>query len=102
MGLITITADNMKYERRGHLSQTVGIRVLSVQKWAEAHQVALETDEVDSHGDCAVGVSAKSLDPVHQVGTELVASFQHTQHHDVMVPQVIHDVSSQTFCPETK
>lgn len=95
--------DNRKHEecllhcQTCHLGQTVSARVLSVQQWAETHQVALETDEVDPHGDCAVGVAAKSLDPVHQVGTELVASFQHTQHSDVMVPQVVHDVSGQTF-----
>lgn len=71
----------------------------SVQQWAGAHQVAFEPNEVDPHGDCAVGVAAKCFNPVHQVGTELVASFQHAQHHDVMVPQVIHDVSGQTFCP---
>lgn len=70
-----------------------------MKRRAAAHQVALETDEVDPHGDGAVGVAAQSLDPVHQVGTELVASFQHTQHHDVMVPQVVHDVSCQAFRP---
>lgn len=70
-----------------------------MKRRAAAHQVALETDEVDPHGDGAVGVAAQSLDPVHQVGTELVASFQHTQHHDVMVPQVVHDVSGQAFRP---
>lgn len=59
-----------------------------------AYQVALESDEVDPHGDRAAGVAAEGLDPVHQVGAELVASFEHAQHHDVMVPQVIHDVSS--------
>lgn len=65
----------------------------------EAHQVALEPDEVDPHGDGAVGVAAEGIDPVHQVDAELVASFQHTQHHDVVVAQVVHDVSSQTFGP---
>lgn len=76
--------------------QSNGVRV---KQRAAAHQVALETDEVDPHGDRAVGVAAQSLDPVHQVGTELVASFQHAQHHDVMVPQVVHDVSGQTLRP---
>lgn len=104
MGLIM--TDNLKHEERTApflhmpLSQTVSVRVPPAWQRAEAHQVALETDEVDPHGDRAVGVAAQSLDPFHQVGAELVASFQHAQHHDVMVPQVIHDVSSQTFCPE--
>lgn len=70
--------------------------------WAETHQVALQADEVDPHEDCAVGVAAECLDPVHQVRTELVASFQHTQHHNVVVPQVIHDVSSETLGSITK
>lgn len=65
----------------------------------EAHHVALESDEVNPHGDGVVGVATESFDPIHQVGTELVASFQHTQHHYVMVSQVIHDISSETFCP---
>lgn len=51
------------------------------------------------HGDGAAGVAAQRLDPVHQVGTELVASLQHAQHHDVVVAQVVHDVSSQTLRP---
>lgn len=87
----------------GHMKQPSRLIIASVkrsvQQWAGAHQVAFEPNEVDPHGDCAVGVAAKCFDPVHQVGTELVASFQHAQHHDVMVPQVIHDVSGQTFCP---
>lgn len=98
MGLRIITTDLKRGERLTIPARTTKA-TLSASEWAEAHQVALETDEVDPHGDCAVGVAAKRLDPVHQVCTELVASFQHAQHHDVMVPQVIHDVSSQTFCP---
>lgn len=43
---------------------------------------------------------AKILDPVHQVGTELVASFQHTQDHNGVVAQVIHDVSGEALCSE--
>lgn len=64
-----------------------------------SHQVAFEAYEVDPHGDCSAGVAAQSFNPVHQVGAELVASLQNTQHHDVVVPQVIHDVSGQAFCP---
>lgn len=81
-----------------HLTQNVSFCAPSITQGTEAHQVALEANEVDPHGDCAVGIAAECLDPVHQVGAELVASFQHAQHHDVMVPQVIHDVSSKTFC----
>lgn len=67
-----------------------------------AHQVALEADEVDPHGDGVLGVAAEHLDPVHQVCTELVSPLQHAQHHDVMVAQVVHDVPGQTFCPVTR
>lgn len=63
------------------------------------HQVAFEADKVDSHWDGSVGVAAQSFNPLHQVGTELVASFQNTQHHNLAVSQVIHDVSGQTFRP---
>lgn len=72
---------------------------VQLSSWWGAHQVAFETNEVDPHGDCAVGVAAEHFNPVHQVSTELVAPFQHAEHHDVMVPKVIHDVSGQTFCP---
>lgn len=64
-----------------------------------AHQIAFEAYEVDPHWDGSVGVAAQSFNPLHQVGAELVASLQDAQHHDVTVPQVIHDVSGQTFCP---
>lgn len=107
MGLVgRIMTDNVKHDgeclsilTHATAFETVGVWEQPVWQRAEAHQVALEPDEVDPHGEGAVGVAAEGLDPVHQVGTELVASFQHAQHHDVMVPKVIHDVSSQTFCP---
>ena len=67
-----------------------------------AHQIAFEADEVHSHRDCAAGVPAESFNPVHQVGAELVASFQNAQHHNVVVPEVVHDVSGQTLCPATQ
>lgn len=63
------------------------------------HQVAFKTDKVDPHWDGSVGVAAQSFDPLHQVSAELVASLQDAQHHDVTVPQIIHDVSGQTLCP---
>lgn len=65
----------------------------------DSHQVALKSDEMDPHGDGLSGVVAEVLDSVHQVGAKLVSSFKYTQHHDVVVPQVVHDVASETFCP---
>lgn len=38
------------------------------------YQVAFEADEVDPHGDGAVGVVAESFNPVHQVSGKLVTS----------------------------
>lgn len=55
---------------------------------------------MDPHGDGSVGVAAQSFNPLHQVGAELVASLQNAQHHDVAVPQIVHDVSGQTLRPE--
>lgn len=80
------------------------IRLPAASIWTQlmqhrSHQVAFEAYEVDPHEDCSAGVAAQSFNPVHQVGAELVASLQNTQHHDVVVPQVIHDVSGQTFRP---
>lgn len=69
-----------------------------VQQWP--HQVAFKADKVDPHWDGSVGVATQSFNPLHQVSAELVASLQDAQHHDVTVPQIIHDVSGQTFCPE--
>lgn len=66
---------------------------------SEPHQVAPKPDEVDPHGDAALRVAAESLDLVHQVGTELVSPFQHTQNYDVVLPQVVHDVSGKTLRP---
>lgn len=66
---------------------------------SEPHQVAPEPDEVDPHGDAALRVAAESLDLVHQIGTELVSPFQHTQNYDVVLPQVVHDVSGKTLRP---
>ena len=64
-----------------------------------AHQVALEADEVDPHGDGAVGVATQSFDSFHQVGGELVAPLQYTQHHQVVVSKIIHDVAGKPLGP---
>ncbi len=64
-----------------------------------AHQVALEPDEVHPHGKGLVGVSAQDFDTVHQVSAELITSLQHTQHHDVMITEIIHDISGQSLYP---
>ncbi len=64
-----------------------------------AHQVALEPDEVHPHGKGLAGVSAQDFDAVHQVSAELITSLQHTQHHDVMIAKIIHDISGQSLCP---
>lgn len=64
------------------------------------YQVALETDELHPSLQVLVGVAAEHLDELHQVCTELVASLQDAQHHDVVVvSKVIHDVVGQTLHP---
>lgn len=70
-----------------------------VKKLKQVHQVAFEADEMDPHGDGAVGVVAESFNPVYQVSGKLVTSLQDAQHHDVTVTQVVHDVACQTFRP---
>ena len=56
------------------------------------HQVALEANEVHPHGQRLVGVSVQGFDALQQVSAELEAPLQHTQHYNVMVAQVVHDV----------
>lgn len=65
------------------------------------YQVALESYEVDGHEQGPAGVAVQHLDALHQIGAELVASLQHAQHHDVVVTQVVHDVSRQPLRPAT-
>jgi hypothetical protein len=64
-----------------------------------SHQVALEADEVDPHGDGSVRVATQSFDSFHQVGGELVATLQYTQHHQVVVSKIIHDVAGKPLGP---
>lgn len=70
-----------------------------VKKLKQVYQVAFEADEMDPHGDGAVGVVAESFNLVDQVSGKLVTSLQDAQHHDVTVTQVVHDVACQTFRP---
>ena len=44
----------------------------------DPHQIALEADEVDPHGEGVVRVAAQGFDLLYQISTELVASLQHT------------------------
>lgn len=69
------------------------------KKLKKVHQVAFEADEMDPHGDGALGVVAKGFNPVHQVCRELVTSLQHAQHHDVIVTKVVHDVACEALRP---
>lgn len=64
------------------------------------HQVALQADELHPRLQVLVGVAAEHLDELHQVHAELVASLQDAQHHDVVVPEVVHDVVSHTLNPD--
>ena len=66
---------------------------------APSYQVALEPDELHAGLQVVVCAAADGLDVLHQVAAELVASLQNTQHHDVPVRDVLHDVARQTLDP---
>lgn len=59
--------------------------------------VTLEADEVHCHGNGAIAVAIKGFDVIQQVSKKLVAPFEHTQSHDMMLAHVLHDISGQTF-----
>lgn len=63
------------------------------------YQVALQTDELHPGLQVLVGVASEDLNELHQVCAELVASLQDAQHHYVVVPKVVHDVTGQTLYP---
>lgn len=63
------------------------------------YQVALEADELHPGLQVLVGVAAQDLDELHQVSAELVSSLEDAQHHDVVVPEVLHDVVGQALDP---
>lgn len=64
------------------------------------YTVALKANEVHCHWDGAVTVPVQGLDVVQQVCKELVTPFEHTEGHDVVAPHFLHDLSSQSLCPE--
>lgn len=58
-----------------------------------SYQVALEADELHAGGDGPIRTPALGFNGVHQVGAELVASFEDTQNHQVIMPHVLQDIS---------
>lgn len=65
------------------------------------YHVALQTDELHPCFQVFVGVAAKNFDELHQVSTELVASLQNAQDHDVF-GEVVQDVVGQALYPGEK
>lgn len=63
------------------------------------YMIALQTNELNAGFQVLSRVSPEHLDEFHQVCAELVSSLQDTQHHDVALLEVVHDVMSQTFHP---
>lgn len=58
-----------------------------------SYQVALEADELYAGGDGTIRAPALGFNGVHQVSAELIASFQNTQNHQVIMTHVLQDVS---------
>lgn len=64
-----------------------------VPEGLSSHQVALEANELHAGGDGMIEAPALGFNRVHQVSAELIASFQNTQNHQVIMTQVIQDIS---------
>lgn len=64
-----------------------------VPEGLSSHQVALEANEFHVGGDGMIKAPALGFNRVHQVSAELIASFQNTQNHQVIMNQVIQDIS---------
>lgn len=39
---------------------------------------------------------------LHKVSTELVATFEDTENHNIIVSNVLHNIFGQSFCPGAK
>lgn len=58
-----------------------------------SYQVALQADELYAGGDGTIRTPTLGFNTVHQVSAELIASFQDTQNHQVLMTHVLQDVS---------
>lgn len=64
--------------------------------------VTFQSNKIDFHGDEPFWISAEIFNVLHKVSTELVATFEYTENHNIVVSNVLHNIFSQSFCPETK
>lgn len=64
--------------------------------------VTFQSNKIDFHGDESFWISAEIFDMLHKVSTELVATFENTENHNIIVSNVLHNILSQSFCPGAK
>lgn len=64
--------------------------------------VTFQSNKIDFHGDESFWISAEIFDVLHKVSTELVATFENTENHNIIVSNVLHNILSQSFCPGAK
>lgn len=65
----------------------------AVSDWCSTYQVALDADKLHTGGDGMTRTAALGFNGLHQVSTELIASFENTQDHQVVMPHVPQDIS---------
>lgn len=61
--------------------------------------ITLQSNELHAGFQVLSRVPSEHLDEFHQVCAELVSPLQDTQHRDVALLEVVHDVARQTFHP---
>lgn len=64
--------------------------------------VTFQSNKIDFHGDEPFWISAEIFNVLHKVSTELVATFEDTENHNIIVSNVLHNIFGQSFCPGAK
>lgn len=61
--------------------------------------VTFQSNKINFHGDEPFWISAKIFNVFHKISTELVATFEDTENHNIIVSNVLHNIFCQSFCP---
>lgn len=64
--------------------------------------VTFQSNKIDFHGDEPFWISAKIFNVLHKISTELVATFEDTENHNIIVSNVLHNIFGQSFSPGQK
>jgi len=64
--------------------------------------VTFQPNKINFHGDEPFRISAEIFNMLHKVSTELVATFEDTQNHNIIVSNVLHNIFGQSFRPGAK